>query len=184
MGLNRDRFKETIHSELMPPFDADGKSPLWEAIGRRFLNMEYHDADVLSRKNKEFILSLFPSGTIYETLLPIEARDAVGKVGADTEPVKRMLESIGFKYTHEVDPFDGGPHYRCQLDDIKPVKTIQQAQIKKGKTSSPKFYLVVTDNEEFEIVCLKGNLNNDILTVDEPSSFGLDDGAVKIIMAI
>ncbi|MFG1493208.1 arginine N-succinyltransferase [Halobacteriovorax sp. ZH4_bin.1] len=184
MGLNKDRFKETIHSELMPPFDADGKSPLWEAIGRRFLNMEYHDADVLSRKNKEFILSLFPSGTIYETLLPIEARDAVGKVGADTEPVKRMLESIGFKYTHEVDPFDGGPHYRCQLDDIKPVKTIQQAQIKKGKTSSPKFYLVLTDNEEFEVVCLKGNLNNDILTVDEPSSFGLEDGAVKTIMAI
>ncbi|MBY0413144.1 MAG: arginine N-succinyltransferase, partial [Bdellovibrionales bacterium] len=48
MGLNIDRFKETIHSELMPPFDNEGHAPLWEAIGRRFLNLEYHEADVLS----------------------------------------------------------------------------------------------------------------------------------------
>src|SRR5690606_32547259 len=29
---------------------------------------------------------------------------------------------IGFKYTYEVDPFDGGPHYRCPLKEIKPIK--------------------------------------------------------------
>jgi arginine N-succinyltransferase len=52
----------------------------------------------------------------------MEAREAIGKVGKETEPVKKMLESIGFKYTHEVDPFDGGPHFRCALRDIKPIK--------------------------------------------------------------
>lgn len=129
MALNKKGFKSTIHSELMPPFDQDGRSPLWEAIGRRFLNMEYHDADLLSRSNKEFILSLYPSDTIYETLLPLEARNAIGKVGADTQPVKRMLESIGFKYTKEVDPFDGGPHYRSELSEIKPVKELQSLEL-------------------------------------------------------
>ena len=103
--------------------------PLWEAIGRRFLNMEYHDADLLSRSNKEFILSLYPSDTIYETLLPIEARNAIGKVGKDTQPVKRMLEGIGFEYSHEVDPFDGGPHYRCPLKELKPVKELFEGEI-------------------------------------------------------
>lgn len=122
MGIHPERFKPMIHSELMPPFDKYGNSPLWEAVGRRFLNMNYHEADVLSRNNKEFILSLFPSANIYQTLLPIEAREAIGKVGKETEPVKKMLESIGFKYTYEVDPFDGGPHYRCPLKEIKPVK--------------------------------------------------------------
>ncbi|MEH0860172.1 MULTISPECIES: arginine N-succinyltransferase [Halobacteriovorax] len=184
MGLNPHRFKDTVHSELMPPFDADGKSPLWEAIGRRFLNMEYHDADILSRKNKEFILSLFPSGTIYETLLPIEARNAVGKVGLDTEPVKRMLESIGFKYTNEVDPFDGGPHYRCKLKDIKPVQTIQKAKIEQGSCNHPKLYLVMTNEENFEVICLKGELNNDILTVDNISQYKLDQGQDVTVMAI
>jgi len=85
--------------------------------------MGYHEADVLSRSNKEFITSLFPSENIYQTLLPMEARDAIGKVGKDTEPVRKMLESIGFKYTQEVDPFDGGPHYRCETKDIKPMKS-------------------------------------------------------------
>ena len=122
MANNPNRFKPMVHSELMPPLDKYGNSPLWEAVGRRFLNMNYHEADILSRNNKEFILSLFPSENIYQTLLPMEARESIGKVGKETEPVRRMLETIGFKYTHEVDPFDGGPHYRCPLKDIKPIK--------------------------------------------------------------
>ncbi len=122
MGNNPDRFKPMIHSELMPPLDKSGNSPLWEAVGRRFLNMNYHEADILSRNNKEFILSLFPSENIYQTLLPMEARESIGKVGKETEPVKRMLESIGFKYTFEVDPFDGGPHYRCPLKEVFLIK--------------------------------------------------------------
>lgn len=122
MALYPERFKEYVHSELMPPFDKYGNSPLWEAIGRRFLNMNYHEADVLSRSNKEFILSLFPAENIYQTLLPIEAREAIGKVGKETEPVQKMLEKIGFKYMYEVDPFDGGPHYRAPLKEIKPIK--------------------------------------------------------------
>jgi arginine N-succinyltransferase len=122
MANNPERFKPMIHSELMPPLDKNGNSPLWEAVGRRFMNMNYQEADVLSRNNKEFILSLFPAENIYQTLLPMEAREAIGKVGKETEPVKKMLESVGFKYTYEVDPFDGGPHYRCLLKDIRPIK--------------------------------------------------------------
>lgn len=122
MSMHPERFKSMVHSELMPPFDKNGNSPLWEAIGRRFINMNYQEADILSRNNKEFILSLFPAENIYQTLLPMEAREAIGKVGKETEPVRKMLESIGFKYTYEVDPFDGGPHYRCPLKDIKPIK--------------------------------------------------------------
>lgn len=117
-----DQFTDFIHCELMPPFDQHGNSPLWEAIGRRFMNMHYHEADILSRENKEFILNLFPNDTVYETLLPPEARNAIGKVGEETKPVQRMLESIGFYYTDEVDPFDGGPHYRAKKSEIKPIK--------------------------------------------------------------
>lgn len=130
MADNLDIFCEQTHSELMPPFDQNGKSPLWEAVGRRFINMDYYDADKLSRKNPDFILSLFPASNIYQTLLPVEAREAVGKVGSDTLPVKKMLEKIGFKYTNEVDPFDGGPHYRCPTKDIFPIKGFKKAPLK------------------------------------------------------
>lgn len=177
MAINPNRFKSVIHSELMPPFDRDGRSPLWEAIGRRFLNMDYHDADILSRKNKEFILSLFPSGIIYETLLPLDARNAVGKVGKDTLPVKTMLESIGFKYVDEVDPFDGGPHYRCPLKDLKPVKNLFKAKIRFKKLDNYKWYIVdiSSSNKSFEAITVKAQREDNVLFVDEFFKVGFAD---------
>ena len=155
MALHKDRFKETILSELMPPLDADGNSPLWEALGRRFLNMDYGEADVLSRTNKEFILSLFPSDNIYMTLLPYEARNAIGQVGKDTLPVKKMLESIGFEYMNEVDPFDGGPHYKCELDNIKLIKEFFQYPLGSGTlTSQSKKILISFKNKTNPFISL------------------------------
>ncbi|GAB4009597.1 MAG: arginine N-succinyltransferase [Bdellovibrio sp.] len=173
IGLHRNRFTDYIHSELMPPLDSKGQSPLWEAIGRRFMNMDYEDADRLSRQNKEFILSLYPSDTIYETLLPPEARFAIGKVGNETLPVKKMLESIGFHYTEEVDPFDGGPHYRAKTDEIKIVKQMQKdAKIEwvdlRGDDLDD--YLVCVSNtpENFLAIKVRGKKSKTALTL--PSS--------------
>ncbi len=186
MGLNQKRFKPVIHSELMPPFDAEGRSPLWEAIGRRFLNMEYQDADILSRKNKEFILSLFPKGTIYETLLPIDARNAVGKVGKDTQPVKRMLESIGFKYTNEVDPFDGGPHFRAKLKNISIVKNISKSKLKFSTTDKGDISLLVTPSKvsgsSFVGFYCKGQVSKDSVMINKQYKYilnELDDDQVQ-----
>ena len=171
IGLHPEHFKSVIHSELMPPYDSEGKSPLWEAIGRRFLNMDYFEADKLSRSNKEFILSLFPSEIIYQTLLPLDARDAIGKVGKDTEPVKRMLESIGFKYTHEVDPFDGGPHYRAKVKDIKPIQQLQKVQIKFKDLSdkdTQHFLISIKKTQSlFSALQLSGSLKKNVLTLHE-----------------
>jgi len=161
MAMNPDRFKPIIHSELMPPLDKHGNSPLWEAVGRRFLNMNYTEADILSRSNKEFILSLFPSENIYQTLLPIEARESIGKVGKETEPVKKMLESIGFKYTYEVDPFDGGPHYRCPLKDIKLIKEKITGTLvgKPGNQSAePRDVLIAFKHPEYDFFAIKAKL--------------------------
>lgn len=162
MGLNPDYFKKVIHSELMPPLDKNGNSPLWEAIGRRFMNMDYQDADRLSRSNKEFILNLFPSDTIYQTLLPVEARDSIGKVGADTLPVKKMLEEVGFKYINEVDPFDGGPHVQCELSEIKPIKHKFSGKVVLDQEFDPKNsheILMTVPKKEFDFCAAKLSVN-------------------------
>lgn len=181
MGMNKNRFKDNIHSELMPPFDSEGHAPLWEAIGRRFLNMEYHDADILSRSNKEFILNLFPADTIYLTLLPIEARNAVGKVGESTIPVKKMLEGIGFKYTNEVDPFDGGPHYRANMKDIKPVKEMFECEvlIRDSIIKSDKISILTSlpvSDGGFKAAYISGNFNK-----GTPNRFIIDPEEAKIL---
>lgn len=189
MALNPDRFKKSVHSELMPPFDNKGNSPLWEAIGRRFMNMDYHEADILSRSNKEFILSLYPAENIYQTLLPFEARDAIGKVGKDTEPVRKMLEGIGFKYTYEVDPFDGGPHYRCDLKDIKPIKNKIQATFNPEAKFDPKKardVLIKIPNDQYDFFATKTQISlNDqgemALTDELKSKFKLEKQTLTAI---
>lgn len=185
MGLNPNRFREKVHSELMPPLDEKGNSPLWEAIGRRFLNMDYYEADLLSRNNKEFILSLFPSDNIYMTLLPIEARNAIGKVGQDTLPVKAMLEKIGFQYTNEVDPFDGGPHYRCNLKDIKPIKNMYQGPVKLTNDSSElSRFLLSWDHPEYSFfsMLVEGKISEKSFVVSNEYKSILKD--VKKVSAI
>jgi len=177
MGMHPERFKPLVHSELMPPFDKQGNSPLWEAIGRRFMNMHYHEADILSRNNKEFILSLFPSENIYQTLLPMEAREAIGKVGKETEPVRKMLESIGFKYTYEVDPFDGGPHYRCPLKDIKPIKEKISGLLITNKSfdvSKARDVIISLEHPEHDFFALRT-----MLQVHGDGQFSLDPNLVK-----
>lgn len=145
------RFKEVIHTELMPPLDKNGNAPLWEAIGRRFMNMGYKEADILSRNNKEFILSLFPSENIYMTLLPLEAREAIGKVGKETKPVQSMLESIGFEYTNEVDPFDGGPHYRARQERIQTIQETKNVEVKiNNSIDQTKRYLVYVPDKDYD----------------------------------
>ncbi len=131
LAIHRQSFGKKILAELLPPLNKKGQSPLWEAIGRRFTNMDYWEADQLCQKNKEFIFSLFPSGKIYTTFLSAEARNSIGKVGKQTEPVFHMLKKIGFKYKNQVDPFDGGPHMWANVDELLPVKKLKQGVLQK-----------------------------------------------------
>lgn len=128
LGLNRARFKDKVLAELLPPLNHKGLSPLWEAIGRRFTNMDYWEADQLCQKNKEFLYSLFPSGKIYTTFFTADARNAIGQVGRETEPVLHMLTKIGFHYLNQVDPFDGGPHLWADVEQLLPLKRLGHYQ--------------------------------------------------------
>jgi len=178
--MTRRWFKDRILSELMPPLSENGESLLWEALGRRFTNLSYQDADLLSRKNKEFITSLFPKGDIYTVLLSGEARDAIGKVGPDTEPVKHMLEKIGFRWREHIDPFDGGPHYWADTDKITLVNQTRKAHphrdALRGKGSGKALVSVFKEGEfrcmqtSFELLRGKVQLPKQVLDLLQLSS--------------
>jgi arginine N-succinyltransferase len=126
---HRELFRDEILAELLPPLEPDGTSHLWDALGRHFTDLSYAEADRLSKKNKEFIRGLFPEGTLYASLLPKTAQDVIGKVGAQTKGVEKMLRRIGFRYAERVDPFDGGPHFVAQTDEIALVQETQKMKI-------------------------------------------------------
>jgi arginine N-succinyltransferase len=127
--MHRDAFRDELLAELLPPLEPDGTSHLWDAVGRNFTDMTYAEADRLSKRNKEFIKGLFPEGAIYATLLPKQAQDVIGKVGAQTKGVERMLRRIGFRYAERVDPFDGGPHFTAPTDEVTLVARTHRVKL-------------------------------------------------------
>jgi arginine N-succinyltransferase len=129
MAMFRERFREKVLAELMPPLTKDGRSAFWEAFGKRFTDLDYQTADKKSRENKEFIQQLFPPVDVYATLFPEQVQRNLGKVGPETEPVRRMLDRIGFHYVNRIDPFDGGPHYEARLEDVTLVRAYRRAKL-------------------------------------------------------
>jgi len=151
IGMHRKAFRDKVLAELLPPLLPDGRSLLWEALGRKFTGLSYTEADRLSRQNKEFIRGLFPEGTIYASLLPKQAQDVIGKVGAQTRGVEKLLRRIGFRYAERVDPFDGGPHFTAMTDEIKLVVDSRHQKVAATIEDSKKRALVAVEgaNEPF-----------------------------------
>ena len=137
--MHREWFRDEVIAELLPPLEPDGTSHLWDAFGRRFTEMTYAEADRLSKKNKEFVKGLFPDGAIYASLLPHQAQEVIGKVGAQAKGVEKMLRRIGFRYAERVDPFDGGPHFTAPTDEVTLVRRAHQARVTKlvASTGTP-----------------------------------------------
>ncbi|TXD32674.1 arginine N-succinyltransferase [Lujinxingia vulgaris] len=127
IGRHRDWFREAIIAELLPELNPDGTSDLWECLGANFTELEYREADQLSRQNVEFIRSLFPQTPIYTALLPEHVREKIGVVGGPTRPVEKMLRSIGFEWDRSIDPFDGGPTFVCPTDSCRLIQRTHEA---------------------------------------------------------
>jgi arginine N-succinyltransferase len=121
IAMRRLDFRDEVLAELLPPLEPDGTSHLWDAVGRRFTDLTYRQADHLSKQNKEFIKGLFPD-EVHATLLSPQAQDVIGKVGPETVGVQKMLSRIGFRYADRVDPFDGGPHFTAATDDVTLIR--------------------------------------------------------------
>lgn len=180
IALNRDRFEDRILCELTPPLTEDGRSEFWEALGRRFTGLPYQEADVLSQSHKEFISSLFPAHEIYTCLLDAKARAVLGRVGEQTKPAQHLLESIGFEYIDEVDPFDGGPHFAVNTDEVLPIKLGKKLKIAQFKDPSFKQQglLGAVADGEFHAGCVNYDMRGDQICVASKmmSTLNLEEG--------
>ncbi len=129
IAMHRDRFRDKVLAELMPPLLPDGRSLFWESCGKRFTGLDYQEADKKSRQNKEFIQQLFPAGDMYATLFPPRVQRLLGAVAPETLGVKHLLEQVGFRHVDRIDPFDGGPHYEAKLEDVTLVRAYRRLRV-------------------------------------------------------
>ena len=126
IARHRGWFHNRVIAELRGYQDASGHSPVWEAIGRHFYDMDFHDADRTGAiDGNQFIADFGPRYPIYLSMLPAEAQAALGHPHDDGRPARDMLLAEGFRDEHYVDIFDGGP---TLVADIDAVKTIREAE--------------------------------------------------------
>jgi len=116
-------FTQTVFAEMRGFQQPDGSSPFWEAIGRKFFQMDFQRADDLCQPGgKSYIAELMPRYPIYTSFLSEAARAVIGVTHADTLPARRLLEQEGLCASSYIDIFDGGPVLHAQLRDLRAVR--------------------------------------------------------------
>lgn len=176
IAMNRASFRDEVISELLPPLDADGTSRLWKHLGKRFTGLSYHDADLLSKDNKEFIQSLFPSSPIYTALFPDSVREQIAEVGPATRGVEKLLRRIGFRFAGTIDPFDGGPHFIAATDQITLIHDARELAVRpidRADSGRPRGIVAVTRTESPRFRALATRL----VPPDPEGTIGLPDEA-------
>jgi arginine N-succinyltransferase len=127
---HRERFGETVLAELRGVMDEGGHSPFWDAIGGRFFDMTFPQADEFNAiHGTQFIADLFPKSPIYVSMLPESARAVMGQPHPTGRAALKMLENEGFVWDSYVDIFDGGPTVTSRTDNIRSIREATGAKV-------------------------------------------------------
>lgn len=158
IAAHRASFREELQAELLPPFEPDGSSVLWEWIGRRFTGLRYNEADRLSRTEPEFMRALFPHAPILVDLLPERVQAVIGVTGGPTRGVEELLRRAGFRFNGNVDPFDGGPHLAAATDHVAPIRDALDVAIEGGDPGPDAAVHLVATRTPFRAVRCRARL--------------------------
>lgn len=134
MAEDRKYFEDKVIAEMRGRVNDEGHSPFWDAVGKKFMDVEFVKADYLVMKSKKFIEELLPKYPIIVDLLPDDAQDVVAKVHPHTEPAKHILEQEGFEFSGLVGIFEPGPVLIADLDNVRAVKESRVVEIEEIST--------------------------------------------------
>lgn len=146
LAMYPDRFEDRVLAEMLPPLTEAKESLFWECYGKRVTGLSFREADKLSITDKEFIEALFPPIPLYLCMLPVTVQEQIGQVGAETQGAVHLLEKVGLRFLGHVDPFDGGPFYGAQVEDLTLVQQFRRYRIvmnRSGRVTTPPAELLI-----------------------------------------
>ncbi|NEX60281.1 arginine N-succinyltransferase [Noviherbaspirillum galbum] len=148
------RFGDKFFASMSGMTDAAGRSPFWEALGRKFFQMDFLAAERLieGARNRTLIVELMPHYPVYVPLLPGEAQAAMGQVHAEGKLPFRILSDEGFEPDEYIDIFDGGPILRAHKHALRSfhagmTRTVNSVQQDEGNDEMEGSYLVAAAGE-------------------------------------
>jgi arginine N-succinyltransferase len=163
-----ERFSDRIVAENPGLADHEGSSPFWDAVGRRFFNMDYPSAERLSGgRARSFIAELMPQTPLVVPLLPESAQWAIGQLHPVGELPFSILQDEGFETDTYVDVFDAGPTAEARLPHLRTVRLARKLVVQAGggAPSTPASpgsdwqLLVRTDRSHFGATVVSGPLD-------------------------
>ena len=122
LAVHRERFGEVVMAELRGWIDDNDESAFWNAVGKKFFDLDLGEADRMSGKDFRFMQDLLPGTPIPVDLLPAEAQEVIGRPHAGSEPAAAMLRRIGFRDHGYIDIFDAGLCLDAFIDDVDVVR--------------------------------------------------------------
>jgi arginine N-succinyltransferase len=124
-------FAERIAAENPGFCDAEGDSPVWNALGHRFFKMPFPEAEQRTGgRSKSFIAELMPRSPIYVSLLSQDAQWAMGQLHPDGELPFGILAAEGFDVDSYVDIFDGGPIAEARVAMLNTVVSALNVELR------------------------------------------------------
>ena len=158
------RFSDRFFASLAGVTDANARSPFWEALGRKFFQMDFFEAERLieGARNRSLIVELMPHYPVYVPLLPGDAQAAMGQVHVEGELPFRILSSEGFETDDFIDIFDGGPILQAHKHALRAFSSSLTRQVTAatgaGNDAESVTYLVATARtENFRATVIESN---------------------------
>ena len=151
-------FSDLVASESPGLADDEGRCPFWDAVGRRFFEMDYPTVERLAvGRSKAFIAELMPHSPVYVPLLPEAAQWAIGQLNPVAELPFSILQDEGFDSETYIDIFDGGPIVEARAANLRTVLQSRAAPATWLQTGArhgqPPWHLVAnTRREQFRAV--------------------------------
>ncbi len=160
-----ERFTDDVIAEMRGYQAEDGHSPFWQALGKKFFDLPFENADYISAtKGSQFIQDLMPKYPVYIGLLPKDAQKCIGKPHRVSAKAMHMLEKEGFRYDGYVDVFDGGPTVHCRREQIQSVRDATTYQVRINDAISDLKQRYVISNRQidnYRIIAQPANLDVD-----------------------
>lgn len=169
-------FSKRVIAELRGWQEPDGHSPFWHAIGEKFFNIPFADADKISAiHGNKFIADLMPKFSLYVDLIRPNIEEYLGKPHQTSQIAYNMLLKENFNFEQFIDVFDGGPQVVCDLTNIKSVADSKLALVSDNQTSAEQYRFLVCNQKRatFRLI--------EVVTSVVNQQIYLNEQAIKIL---
>ena len=184
---HRARFGDTVLAELRGVMDEGGHSPFWDAIGGRFFDMTFPEADEFNAiHGTQFIADLFPKSAMYVSMLPESARAVIGQPHPTGRAALKMLENEGFLWDCYVDIFDGGPTVTARTDQVRTIREAASLRVSDREPTNGAAMLVARGQlDDFVAGYATVEIEGDSAAIDSAARklIGIDVGEQVLVAA-